>query len=126
MNTHEIKAMLNAKRDTLSAARQIARDEIALEKHSEEMDEIQQSATRTLALDALTRQWEMANLISEALERIEHSTFGICVECEEEISEKRLRAIPWAKYCIHCQELRDHSTADPGYAEVALRPRFAD
>jgi DnaK suppressor protein len=126
MNTHEIKAVLHAKRDALSAARQSARDEIAIEKHSEEMDDIQQSATRSLALNALTRHWEMAGLISEALERIERSTFGICAECEEEISEKRLRALPWAKYCIHCQELRDSSTADTGYAEVTLRSRFAE
>ena len=126
MNSREIRAMLYAKRDALSAARQSARDEIAIEKHSEELDDIQQSATRSLALNALTRHWEMTGLISQALERIESSTFGICAECEEEISEKRLRAIPWAKYCIHCQELRDRSTTDAGYAEAALRPRFAE
>lgn len=126
MTTHEIKSMLHAKRDALSKARQIARGEIAVEKHSEEMDDIQQSATRSLALNALTRHWEMTSLISEALERLERGTFGICAECEEEISEKRLRAIPWAKYCLHCQERRDHSAPDAEYSEAVLRPRFAD
>jgi DnaK suppressor protein len=39
-------------------------------------------------------------LISEALERIENHTYGLCADCDEQISEKRLAALPWAKYCI--------------------------
>jgi DnaK suppressor protein len=42
--------------------------------------------------------------INEALARVEDGTFGECMECEDPISIKRLEAIPWAKYCIGCQE----------------------
>jgi len=42
--------------------------------------------------------------INEALARVEDGTFGECMECEDPISPKRLNAIPWAKYCINCQE----------------------
>ena len=42
--------------------------------------------------------------IHEALGRIEESAFGVCLECDENMSLKRLQAIPWARYCVECQE----------------------
>jgi DnaK suppressor protein len=126
MTTQEIKAVLFAKRDACSVSREVARNEIAIERNAEEMDEIHQGAARGLALDSLKRQREMACLANEALERIERNSFGFCAECEGQISEKRLRALPWAKYCIHCQEARDNPTAESRYTGAAFRARFAD
>jgi len=42
--------------------------------------------------------------IEEALLRIEEGTFGICEDCEEEISPGRLNAMPFALRCVECQE----------------------
>ena len=42
--------------------------------------------------------------IAAALVRIDQDTYGICAECEEPISTKRLDAVPWARYCVTCQE----------------------
>ncbi len=42
--------------------------------------------------------------IQEALTRIDDQTYGICQECEVPISTKRLEAVPWATYCLHCQD----------------------
>jgi DnaK suppressor protein len=44
-------------------------------------------------------------LINEALERIEDDEYGSCQNCEKPINPKRLDAIPWARYCLNCQEL---------------------
>jgi DnaK suppressor protein len=44
-------------------------------------------------------------LIQAALDRIENSSFGICVSCENPIQPKRLEAVPWTRLCIQCQEL---------------------
>lgn len=44
-------------------------------------------------------------LIGEALERIEDGEYGECVRCSEPILERRLEAIPWARYCLRCQDL---------------------
>ena len=44
-------------------------------------------------------------LINEALERIDDEEYGTCQNCEKEIMPKRLDAIPWARYCLDCQEL---------------------
>ena len=46
-------------------------------------------------------------LISEALERIKADTYGLCVACEEEVQQKRLEAVPWARHCLECQEKQD-------------------
>jgi RNA polymerase-binding transcription factor DksA len=40
--------------------------------------------------------------VNEALARMEHGTFGQCVECGELISKPRLQAIPYARNCIRC------------------------
>ncbi|MDA1312318.1 MAG: TraR/DksA family transcriptional regulator [Acidobacteria bacterium] len=42
--------------------------------------------------------------IEAALARMESDEYGTCPECEEPISMKRLHAIPWAHYCVPCQE----------------------
>ena len=42
--------------------------------------------------------------IDEALNRIRNSTFGTCVNCETELQQKRLEAVPWASHCTVCQE----------------------
>lgn len=43
--------------------------------------------------------------VDEALVRLEQDLFGICANCGREIMPARLAAIPWARYCIDCQEL---------------------
>lgn len=43
-------------------------------------------------------------LVVEALGRIRDGSFGECVTCGEEINSKRLEAVPWARYCLTCQE----------------------
>lgn len=43
--------------------------------------------------------------VNEALERISDDEYGSCQNCEKEINPKRLAAVPWARYCLNCQEL---------------------
>jgi DnaK suppressor protein len=50
---------------------------------------------------------ETLSKIEEALRRLEEGTFGYCFECGEEISEKRLRALPFAVRCKDCEEARE-------------------
>lgn len=51
-------------------------------------------------------------LIDEALERLDDDEYGICQNCEKDINPKRLAAIPWARYCLDCQELREQGLID--------------
>jgi len=47
---------------------------------------------------------EMVAAITAALARLDEGDYGRCQECGEEICEKRLRALPFATCCKHCQE----------------------
>jgi len=50
---------------------------------------------------------ETLHKIEEALRRLDENTFGYCFECGEEISERRLRALPFAVRCKDCEEARE-------------------
>jgi DnaK suppressor protein len=51
-------------------------------------------------------------LIDEALIRIEDGEYGVCQNCEKGVQAKRLAAIPWARYCLECQELLEKGLLD--------------
>jgi len=46
-------------------------------------------------------------LIDGALARIKGGTYGVCAECEEELQQKRLEAVPWARHCVTCAEKQE-------------------
>jgi len=46
-------------------------------------------------------------LVERALGRIEKGTYGSCRNCGRDIGPPRLQAVPWARYCIDCQELAE-------------------
>ena len=85
------------------------RDGITIEKSPDALDEVQNAAERELAIRNLDRESQLLRNVRAALHRIEEGTFGICLHCEEDISPKRLHAVPWAPYCIQCQEIADRN-----------------
>lgn len=109
------KSEINRFRDALEAKQaELAsilrrRDEIAIEKSPDAIDEVQRAAERELAIRNLDRESRLLRNVRAALRRIDQGTFGVCARCEEEISPKRLAAVPWAPYCIRCQEEADRS-----------------
>jgi DnaK suppressor protein len=47
---------------------------------------------------------KLLRAIDDALSRVEAGTFGICSDCDEEIPNVRLKAVPWTKVCVACKE----------------------
>src|SRR5882672_9471168 len=88
------------------------REGIAIEKSPDALDEVQHAAERELAIRNLDRESNLLRSVRGALRRIHDSSFGTCLHCEEEISPKRLAAVPWTAYCIQCQELADRNAAE--------------
>jgi len=86
------------------------RDGIAIEKSADQMDEIQSATERDLAIRNVDRDSNLLRDVKDALRRMREGSFGTCIDCESEISPKRLSAVPWAACCIQCQEAaeRDH------------------
>lgn len=58
---------------------------------------------RNFTLRIRDRERRLINKIKDALSRIEDGTYGICESCEEDISEKRLKARPVTTLCIECK-----------------------
>jgi len=59
---------------------------------------------REFALGLASNQQQLLYDIDEALKRIEEDAYGICEMCEKPLTLKRLKALPFAKLCVKCQE----------------------
>lgn len=70
-------------------------------------DQASAATDRTFVLRMQDRDWKLAAKIREALERIENGTYGICEECGQKISEKRLMARPVTTLCIDCKTAQE-------------------
>ncbi len=102
----KFRTMLEAKRnELLDLLRQ--RDEIAIQRSAELLEESQLAAQRDIAVWSRHLESRLLQEVRAALDRISDGTYGICLHCEEKISPKRLAAVPWASYCIRCQEEMD-------------------
>ena len=86
-----------------------SRESIRIQQVADPVDMTSQAAERELAMQRLDRHAGLVRQLRSAIDRIEDGTYGICLECEEEIAPRRLRAIPWAQRCIQCQEAADRS-----------------
>jgi DnaK suppressor protein len=63
--------------------------------------------TKELLISMSANDRRLLELIDEALRRVEAGEFGECVNCGEPVHEKRLDAVPWARYCVKCQDLQE-------------------
>lgn len=84
---------MDTKFDTLARMGRVAEEDQAPISHEEFI------SLRINSLD-----YGQLRLVEEALDRLDAGDYGICLECEEPIPAKRLAAIPWARYCITCQD----------------------
>ncbi|MCX5693049.1 MAG: TraR/DksA family transcriptional regulator [Candidatus Omnitrophica bacterium] len=61
------------------------------------------SYDRELSLNIAGEEQEIIYEIDDALKRMEEGKFGLCISCSKKIPQKRLSAVPYAKYCIQCK-----------------------
>ena len=94
------------------------RDAIAIEKSADALDEVQHAAERELAIRNLDRESNLLRLVKLALRRIGDGSYGTCMHCEEDVNPRRLAAVPWAPYCIACQEAADQNQGDEVFDEI--------
>src|SRR3981081_318031 len=103
---NKYKAMLAAKKDEISAGLR-NREDIAIEKTPDAIDEVQLAGERELAIRNLDRESNLLRNVNGALARVADGSYGVCLHCDEDIKTKRLDAVPWTKHCITCQEAAD-------------------
>ena len=110
VEVNQYKALLMARRAEITGkSRQ--REEIRIVQSNEQIETVQLAGQREFAARFLERQTKVLGQVQAALERIRDGEFGICLDCEEPISPKRLAAVPWAAYCLQCQESHDAQEA---------------
>jgi DnaK suppressor protein len=83
------------------------RDAIVIEQSAEELERRMSARDRDMAMRRLESESSRLRAVRAALRRIDEGTYGVCLECEEPISPKRLAAVPTAALCIICQEQSD-------------------
>jgi len=116
-----VSSELNKFRDELLTARSrlISRIHRAASEARENMtqealdlvDNASLSLSKSLSSSVSSFDRRMLQLIEEALSRFDDLTYGDCRACGNPIGERRLRAIPWARHCITCQELEEEGVA---------------
>ncbi len=71
-----------------------------------------QNYSKNVLLAVSENDSRQLQMIDEALKRIEDEEYGNCLNCAKEIMPKRLQAVPWARYCLNCQELVEKGLID--------------
>ena len=70
-------------------------------------DKAANSYTKEFLFGQTNTDRSILQLIDQALLRIKDSSYGTCIECGEELQQKRLEAVPWARHCVTCQEKQE-------------------
>jgi DnaK suppressor protein len=109
---NEIKEQLIAERDTLFT--KLSGNDLSVDdtETPDPVDLAVQNYSKNVILAVSENETRQLMLIDEALQRIEDEEYGTCQNCAKEIQPKRLAAIPWARYCLNCQELVEKGMID--------------
>ena len=104
------RRLLDEKKATLSA--ELAKTRSAEEETTEEStqdiaDKAVSSYTREFLYSLTDGERSTLLQIDDALGRVEDGSYGLCLNCGSLMTEKRLNAVPWAPYCLDCQELSE-------------------
>jgi DnaK suppressor protein len=118
------RKLLTRQLDKLLMEAEKTKDQVkeAEEPSSDPMDQASTVLDMDFLLRLRDRERKLMVKIKGALERIENGTFGICEECGEKISEKRLRARPVATLCIDCKHEQEVSEGRGRHSEPRKSP----
>ena len=111
----DLKAMLEERRDRLRVElqgkiRDVRADAVTGGRLSEVFDAVESSEADIqgdIELSLLQMKSETLKQIDDARARLDRGDYGTCVECGQDIAEKRLRALPFAVRCKDCEEARE-------------------
>jgi DnaK suppressor protein len=100
----EYRRMLDEKREGVLSGLGIKFDTLAKMGRVAEEDQAQVTHDEFVALRLNRLDYVQLRMIEEALDRLDSDDYGYCLACDQPIPAKRLAAIPWARYCVNCQE----------------------
>jgi len=111
----KFKSLLTDKRDEIvKKAKQTLEEDMTLDANDlpDEMDLASSEYLQSFTFRLRGREKVFLDKIEKALRKIEDGSFGVCEECGEEISIKRLEARPETTLCIRCKEDQERMEKD--------------
>ena len=106
----KFRRLLEEKKQSLSsdlAKTRSAEEETTEESTQDIADKAVSSYTREFLYSLTDGERSTLLQIDDAIGRIDDATYGMCINCGQPMAEKRLTAVPWAPYCVECQELAE-------------------
>jgi len=115
VQVEEFRKILNEKRERLLAEAKRTLDQEMVIEADERMDEVDQASSEYMQAFSFRlrgRERFLLSKIEHALKKMEAGAdYGLCEECEDPISLKRLQARPEAQLCIQCKEVQEKDEA---------------
>src|SRR5437016_14467411 len=103
-DVQKYKDLLEKKRDDLMAAAPVRTPPIEPgSKSGDWIDQSSQESDLHVRLALKQTDSKLLRAIEEAIHRIDQGTYGICMECENDIAPAPLKAVPWTRVCIDCK-----------------------
>ena len=84
-----------------------------VERSPDELDVTRNIADQHLEVEIISRMSDLLAAVRVAKDRVRDGDFGVCVDCEGDISPKRIKVLPWASRCVRCQEATDEMERQP-------------
>jgi DnaK suppressor protein len=108
----KLKKKLSAERDALLKKLQETDLQMDDAETPDPVDLAVRNYSKNVAITVTENESRQLLMVNEALERMDTKEYGTCLNCEDKITQKRLEAIPWARYCLKCQELVEQGMID--------------
>ncbi len=116
-------ALLKRKRELLATDDSISVTDTEI-LGGDEMDVAESMSKQEMSIAMRRRCSEELNMIDEALDKMHKGVYGTCESCEKQIGSKRLKARPFVKYCIDCQEMMERGKNDTAEPLLSKTGRF--
>lgn len=106
------KKLLERKLELELAIRRLSQERVSDDQVQDPGDQAVSSTMESLQVSLQDAEVGEYNRIMDTLSKIDAGTYGICIDCDNPISEKRLKSYPNASRCVACQELFEERGPD--------------
>jgi DnaK suppressor protein len=113
------KQLLIMREDLMKTVRNQQISEASIQDNGDSVDQASQSIEKELLFELSDNERMTLDQIEAALRKIDKGTYGLCEACQKSIPAPRLKALPFARYCITCQ-----STSESAPELVENAPDF--
>ena len=110
MTSEGYRERLNQERASVLSNLGVKYDALAQSGRVAEEDQAQITHDEFVSMRINLLEYNKLKMLNEALERLAGGEYGVCDACGSEIPRRRLEIVPWAKYCVHCQD--EHAAAE--------------